>query len=63
MTLISGAILTIVLMVKEVIILGGFNQIDGGAFPSFYFGGVVQKEAWGAHEGMEHKSNTWMTYL
>jgi hypothetical protein len=24
---------------------------------------VVQKEAWGAHEGMEHKSNTWMTYL
>jgi hypothetical protein len=43
MTLISSAILTIALMVKEVIILGGFNQINGGAFPSFFSSGVVQR--------------------
>ncbi len=65
MTFVLGAIFTIVLVVKEVVILGNFNQVCEGPFPSPFL--VVWregcKELWGVQEGIEHMNNTKMTYL
>jgi hypothetical protein len=43
MMLVLGVVFTIGLVVKEAIILGGFNQVEGRPFPNPSFGGVVQK--------------------
>jgi hypothetical protein len=40
-TLVAGAVFTIVLMVKEVIILKGLNLIGGQSIPNPFYGGVV----------------------
>jgi hypothetical protein len=42
MTFVLGAIFTIVLVVKEVVILGNFNQVCEGPFPSPFL--VVWRE-------------------
>jgi hypothetical protein len=42
MMLVSSVVFTIILMVKEVIILQSFSQVGGGPFPSPFLGGVVR---------------------
>jgi len=42
MTFVLGAIFTIVLVVKEVVILGNFNQVCERPFPSPFFSGVAR---------------------
>jgi hypothetical protein len=42
MTHVLGVVFTIALVVKEAIILGGFNYIGGRPFPIPLFGGVAR---------------------
>jgi hypothetical protein len=41
MMLVLGVVFTIVLMLKEIIILQGFSQVGGGPFPNPFLSGVV----------------------
>jgi len=40
--LVLGAIFTIVFLLKEAIILGGFSQVGRGPFPNLFSSGAAQ---------------------